>query len=701
MTQKSKKLKIALVGNPNTGKTSLFNELTGLNQKVGNYPGVTVDKKLGIFNFEEVHVDITDLPGTYSINPSSKDEGVVINTLLNEDGSSFPDLVVVVAEIENLKRNLFLFTQIRDLGFPVILAVNMIDRIDKKGIRVDREGLEAELGTPIIWLSARKKIGIDTLKKTIISAIEPAPSQFDKLSQRISPKFFNTLNEIATELNLNLYQSWLLLTQRNYVEIPYLRKQIIRLEDVEEGYDVKSFQRKETILRYKEINDLLKKYYRIDFNQGTGLRAKFDQLLTHKVFGYVIFLLILFVIFQSVFDIASYPMDAIDGFFANLSAKTEASLPPGPLTELISEGLIPGIGGVVIFIPQIAILFFFLGILEETGYMSRVVFLMDKVMRKFGMSGKSVIPLVSGTACAIPAVMASRNINDWKERLITILVTPLTTCSARLPVYAILIALVIPDIRVGGVFGLQGLVLTGLYVLGFLMAIIGAIILNKALKIKSKNFFIIEMPTYKWPSIKNLGFEVYEKTKSFVLGAGKIILALSIVLWFLASNGSTEYQQADVDFPEIYSGTGDFDQELSSYKLEKSYVGQMGKGIEPVLEPLGYDWKIGIAIVTSFAAREVFVSTLATIYSVGDSDDEVATIKDRMMDEVNPETGTSRFNLATGMSLMLFYAFAMQCMGTLAVVKKETKSWYWPITQFIVMGLLAYVSALIAYQILS
>ena len=334
--------------------------------------------------------------------------------------------------------------------------------------------------------------------------------------------------------------------------------------------------------------------------------------------------------------------------------------------------------------------------------MSRVVFLMDKVMRRFGLSGKSVIPLVSGTACAIPAVMASRNINDWKERLITILVTPLTTCSARLPVYAIIIALVVPDDRVVGFIGLQGLVLTGLYILGFAMAVFGSVVLNKVLKIKSKNFFIIEMPTYKWPSFKNIGLDVYEKTKSFVIGAGKIILALSIVLWFLASNGSEAYKSADEFISSTYSESdGDYEEILASYKLEKSYIGQIGKAIEPVIQPLGYDWKMGIAIVSSFAAREVFVSTLATIYSVGNSDEDVATIKERMAAEVNPETGESRFNFATGLSIMLFYAFAMQCMGTLAVVKKETKSWYWPLMQFVFMGLLAYLSAFMAYQLLS
>lgn len=696
--------KVALVGNPNTGKTSLFNQLTGLNQKVGNYPGVTVDKKVGHFTHQGMSVEITDLPGTYSINPNSKDESVVINTLMDQEGRSYPDVVVVVAEVENLKRNLFLYTQIRDLGFPVILAVNMMDRVGKKGIQINKLGIEKDLGAEIIWISARKKVGIEELKNQIVCTNVVGEAHFDQISSKISASYFEKFNAVAEGLDLSPYQAWILMTQKNFVEIPSCRKKIIELEALENN-ELQNYQRKETIYRYKWINDILKVNYSIDFQQGTGLRARIDQILTHRIFGYVIFLSILFLIFQSVFDIASYPMDMIDGFFADISARVSQGLPPGPLTDLIAEGLIPGIGGVVIFIPQIAILFFFLGILEETGYMSRVVFLMDKIMRKFGMSGKSVIPLVSGTACAIPAIMASRNINDWKERLITILVTPLTTCSARLPVYAIIISLVVPDTRVLGVFGLQGVVLTGLYILGFFTAIVGAVILNKTLKIKSKNFFIIEMPTYKWPSFKNIGIEVYEKTKAFVLGAGKIILALSIVLWFLASNGSTEYQNAESHISQEYQGVNlsedEYQELVASYKLESSYIGKIGKGIEPVLRPLGYDWKIGIAIVSSFAAREVFVSTLATIYSVGSGDDEVATIKERMAEEVNPDTGEKVFDLPTGMSLLIFYAFAMQCMGTFAVVKKETKSWYWPVTQFVAMGLLAYVSAFITYQIFS
>jgi ferrous iron transport protein B len=467
---------------------------------------------------------------------------------------------------------------------------------------------------------------------------------------------------------------------------------------------LKKYQHKETIYRYQEINKILKKTYLVDKSKATDLRGRLDKVFTHKIFGYVFFFFILLIIFQSIFDLASVPMDFIDGAFAQLADFVKSNLPNGVLTDLLTEGVIPGIGGVIIFIPQIAILFLFIAILEETGYMSRVVFLMDKIMRRFGMNGKSVIPLISGTACAIPAIMATRTIASWKERLITILVTPFTTCSARLPIYAILIALIIPDKKIFGFLNLQGLVLLSLYGLGFATAILAAYILHKTLKIKSKSFFVIEMPNYKLPSLKNVFFEVVEKTKAFVFGAGKIILALSIILWFLASNGGADFKNVEKTITENGMNQslndGELQQKIASAKLENSYIGMMGKAIEPAIKPLGYDWKIGIALITSFAAREVFVGTLATIYSVEANDENTTTIKQKMASEVN-ETGGILFNFPVGMSLMVFYAFAMQCMATFAIVKRETKSWKWPLIQLFGMALLAYVASFLTYQILS
>jgi ferrous iron transport protein B len=698
-------IKVALIGNPNTGKTSLFNQLTGLNQKVGNYPGVTVDKKEGTSKLtSSQNALITDLPGTYSINPTSIDESIVLKTLLKKDIKESPDVILVVADVENLKRNLLLFSQIKDLEIPTVLAINMVDQMTKKGITINLSALEKELNTEVVLISARKNQGIDKVKAAIIRChVAAKASPLCGINSKIDPDYFSKLKEISP--NYSLYELWLMVTQNNYPDTVSKEEKEKLLAFKKDISKLKKYQHKETIYRYQEINKILKNTYIIDKSKATDVRAKLDKVFTHKIFGYAIFFLILLVIFQSVFDLATVPMDFIDGIFAELSDFVRGKLAPGVFTDLLAEGIIPGIGGVIIFIPQIAILFLFIAILEETGYMSRVVFLMDRIMRRFGMNGKSIIPLISGTACAIPAIMATRTISSWKERLITILVTPFTTCSARLPVYAILIALIIPNKKIFGFLNVQGLVLLSLYGLGFATAIIAAYILHKTLKIKSKSFFVIEMPNYKIPSLKNVIFDVIEKTKAFVFGAGKIILALSIILWFLASNGPEAYKNAQKNTIENSANKNlnedDLNQKIAAVKLENSYIGIMGKAIEPAIRPLGYDWKIGIALITSFAAREVFIGTLATIYSVGSDDEDTATIKEKMRSEVNLETGGSRFNFPVGMSLMVFYAFAMQCMATFAIVKRETNSWKWPLIQLFGMALLAYVSSFIVYQILS
>ena len=700
---KIKSIKVALVGNPNTGKTSLFNQLTGLNQKVGNYPGITVEKKTGISKLNEnTSAIIVDLPGTYSINPNTIDENIVLRTLLDKNHEDYPDVIVVVADIENIKRNLLLFSQIKDLQIPTILAINMSDQLKRKGISIDVEALKKELSTEVILISARKNIGIDSVKKEILNYNSLDTNPLAVISDRIDADFFKDIKEKLPQYSL--YKSWLNITQAENLNILTGDEKKIVLSFRKDRDKLKALQHKETILRYKQINDILKKTYKRDVTQATDLRGKLDKILTHKIYGYIIFASLLLVIFQSVFDWATAPMDLIDETFANLSNWANEVLPNGKFTDLITEGIIPGIGGIVIFIPQIAILFLFVAILEETGYMSRVVFLMDKIMRRYGMSGKSVVPLISGTACAIPAIMAARNINGWKERLITILVTPFTTCSARLPVYAIIISLIIPQKRVLGIFSLQGLTLLVLYFIGFASALFSGYLLHKFLKVKSNSFFVIEMPNYKIPSLKNTLITVIEKTKEFILGAGKIILAISIILWFLASNGPSDFKNAE-EIVKSESVNKDFNsdgfkQNLASYKLEHSYIGIMGKSIEPVIKPLGYDWKIGIALISSFAAREVFVGTLSTIYSVGNNDKNNTTIKQKMADEINPETGEKQFNFPVGMSLLVFYAFAMQCMGTLAIVKRETNSWKWPLLQLFGMGTLAYVASFLTYSLL-
>ncbi|MEM8507310.1 MAG: ferrous iron transport protein B [Bacteroidota bacterium] len=728
-------VKVALVGNPNTGKTSIFNLLTGLRQKVGNYPGITVEKKIGIAKLsDDAKAKILDLPGTYSINTTSMDEEVVYTLLTDSDSKNFPDVVVVISDVENLKRNLLLFTQVKDLKIPTILVINMADIMPKKGIAIDVEALAHKLDTKIALVSTRKGQGIEELK-ALIENYQVLSTKASLDISVIDPEYFSLLKKSFPDQDL--YNVWIRITQEGALSGDH--EQQVDHNPVERSKnDIKRLQHKETVKRYQLINAALKDTYTINLSDARG-GAVLDRILCHKVLGYLIFLALLLLIFQAIFDWSSYPMDAIDAAFAAASEWVKNNLPSGILTDLLAEGIIVGIGGVVIFIPQIAFLFFFIALLEESGYMSRVVFLMDKVMRPFGLSGKSVVPLISGTACAIPAVMATRTIESWKERLITILVVPFTTCSARLPVYLILIALVIPEGRIMG-FSYQALMLLLLYLLGFSMALLSAVVLHKVMKMKSNSFFMVEMPTYRFPLLKNVGYTVVEKTKSFVFGAGKIILAISIVLWFLGSNGFSEnftnaeqivteriqekglnaYSKnyiennlnsyatlrktdthADRDSLQVVLGIlneNAKNQEIASYRLEHSYIGYAGKAIEPLVKPLGYDWKIGIAVLTSFAAREVFVGTLATIYSVGS--DEEDTIKNRMAAELTPDGKQPLFNLASGISLMLFYAFAMQCMSTLAVVKRETNSWKWPLLQLAFMSVFAYLVALAAYQLL-
>jgi ferrous iron transport protein B len=693
-------INIALIGNPNTGKTSVFNQLTGLNQQVGNYPGITVEKKIGFCKLpNNVKGNILDLPGTYSLNASSIDENVVIELMLNKKDKLYPDVAIVVTDVENLKRNLLLFTQIKDLEIPTILVINMADRMEYKGITLNIPYLEEHLKTKIALISSRKGYGIDELKDLIVN-YKSIPTEPCLNASSIDPEYFNSLRKAFP--NQLLYKLWLVITQD--VNFLNLERKEIQGSFTKSHSDLKRLQQKETIKRYQFINDVLKEGLKVDASIAKDFRSKLDRVLTHKLWGYVIFFVILFVIFQSIFEWSKVPMDFIDSTFASLSTLANNELPAGVLTNLVSQGIIPGIGGILIFIPQIAFLFLFISLLEESGYMSRVVFLMDKIMRNFGLSGKSVVPLISGTACAIPAIMATRNIENWKERLITILVTPFTTCSARLPVYAIIIALVIPDTYVLGIFNLQGLTLMLLYLIGFAMAIFSAYILNIILKIKCKTFFVVEMPSYKLPMFKNVALNVIEKTKAFVFGAGKIILAISIVLWFMASYGPGEkFNNAEAIQSSKTENAGipqeELDNKVAAYKLENSYIGIMGKSIEPAISPLGYDWKIGIAIISSFAAREVFVGTLATIYSVGSTGNE-DTIKNKMAAEVDPATGKKIFNFASGISLLLFYAFALQCASTIAITRKETNSWKWPLGQLILMSGFAYVVALIAYQIL-
>lgn len=682
------KKSIALIGNPNSGKTSLFNQLTGLNQKVGNYPGVTVDKKSGTTTLTDgTKISVLDLPGTYSLYAKSSDEQVVTDILIDPENANYPDILVVIVDAANLKRNLLLLSQAIELGIPTILALNMVDLATRMGKQLIVKSLEEDYQIPVININARVGEGITELKEAFSSTIPARQRPFLDINELVGADISKNIN--------------------NGKGSPYLRlHQLIAANEISEQ-EAQTIQTKDTTLRYGKINQIVKKAEIPTDQKGLKIYTdKIDAILTHKIWGYLIFISILFLIFQAVFSWASWPMDLIDNYVTRFSYWLGATLPAGVLTNLLKDGIVPGVGGVLIFIPQIAILFAFISILEESGYMSRVVFLMDKIMRKVGLSGKSVVPLISGMACAIPAIMATRNIENLKERLITIFVTPLISCSARLPVYTILIALVIPEQHVFGFLNVQGLVLLGLYLLGFGSALISAWLLKKVIKTKQRSFLIMELPTYKKPRWKNVGLSIFEKVQTFAFEAGKIIVAISIVLWVLASYGpSKEMDAAEEVVTSSFKGKDYSDNEylsrLAAYKLEHSYAAILGKAIEPAIKPLGFDWKIGIALVTSFAAREIFVGTMATLYSVQAGGDEVTSLKQKMKNEVNPETGQPVFTLPVGLSLMIFYVFAMQCMSTLAIVYRETKSLKWPVLQTIYMSGLAYVMAYFAFIIFS
>lgn len=698
-------IKVALIGNPNVGKTSIFNLLTGMNQHVGNYPGVTVDKKVGFCKLSQIiNARIYDLPGTYSTNPNSMDEKVAVSCLLDRDDIDFPDVVVVVADVENLKQNLYLFTQIKDFGIPTILAINMADRMKPRGITIDIPVLEAALHTRIALVSTRQKTGIEELKELIINYKKLSLESLVDIA-RIDPPFFSSLKEKFP--NEELGKLWMVISQ-NFEVVGALRKVEIQKENIKTEAEIKRMQQRETILRYQVINNALKDTYKVT---AVGTRALLDKILLHKVWGYVIFMAILLLIFQVIFYVSEYPKGWIESVLGWVGEWLSGILPEGSLTSLLVDGVIPGVTAVVSFVPQIALLFFFISLLEESGYMSRVVFLMDRIMRPFGLNGKGTIPLISGAACAIPAVMATRTIESWRERLIAILVTPFITCSARLPIYLIIIKLVIPQ---GNYFFFdnQAVALFALYMLGVFMAIFSAWLLNKFLVLKHtiKTHFIIEMPTYKVPLARNVLLTVYEKSKAFVVNAGKIIFFMTVLIWFLQTHGLSEkYRNAETHTEQMAAQYGwDEDQKehyLLSYRTENSLLGNMGKFVEPVFRPLGYDWKISIAVLGSFAARETFVSTLATIYSLGEVDVEEGeaeqrTVITRLQEEMRPD-GTPMFNLATGVSILLFFASAMQCISTFAIVRKETNSWKWAIIQWLFMTGFAYLSAFAAYQILS
>jgi ferrous iron transport protein B len=699
-------IKVALVGNPNTGKSTLFNALTGLNQKIGNFPGVTVDKKTGYCQLPDGRVaEIIDLPGAYSLYPKSQDESIVFSVLADQSNPLKPDLVIVILDATNLKRNLLLYTQVADLKIPVIIALNMIDLSDKAGIIINTDSFAKKLGVPVVPVSARKKEGVDKLK-TAISFANKIALQTESIDvEAIAPQI---IAQISAEFNIgNPYQALQLAHQHEIIKF-ISPAESERIEELEKEFSFHSqkAQASETIARYNFINDLLYDTVKVpETAKDETTSNKIDKILTHKVFGFIIFFCILLFMFQSIFAWSKYPMELIADLFVWVQNSLHHLLPAGPLTGLLVDGVIGGLSGVMVFIPQIAILFAFISILEDTGYMARVTFMMDKLMRKVGLNGKSVVPLIGGFACAVPSIMSTRTIENWKDRMITIMVTPLVTCSARLPVYTLLIALVVPDRNVWWVFNMQGLALTGMYVFSLVSAIVVAFAFKLILKGRERGYFIMELPVYRMPRWNNVAYSMYDRVKAFVFQAGKVIIAVSVILWVLASYGPGDrFAQIEKKYQQPryteYLKPAEIQRAIGSEKLENSYAGLLGHVIEPVIKPLGFDWKIGIALITSFAAREVFVGTMATIYSVEGSAEKMETVQKKMKSAINPETGRPVFTLAVAFSLMMFYAFAMQCASTVAVVYRETKNWRWPVIQFAYMTVLAYAASLLAYNLL-
>jgi ferrous iron transport protein B len=697
---------IALVGNPNSGKSSLFNSLTGLNQKVGNFPGVTVDKKTGYTTLTDgATAQIIDLPGTYSLYPKRLDEWVSYRVLLNQDKDIKADVLLIVVDANNLKRNLLFCTQIIDLKKPVVIALTMLDLARQKGIQIDIAELERELGVPVVAINPRKQKGIPQLKKALQQTV-------NHLYQAPARDFIDN-KSLAAEPIEDLQQ--LMPGTSDYASIHYLiNHEEFKLTDKLQN-DIEEIERKHNFNPTKtQATEILQRYSRIkhimgqavvepDPLQQTLLTDKIDNVLLHRRWGYIILIAVLFLLFQCVFWLAQYPMDWIETAFSSLSHLASTTLPKAWWSDLLINGFLAGLSGIMVFVPQIMILFGLITLLEDTGYMARISFLTDRLMRGAGLNGKSVMPLISGFACAVPAIMSARNIENRKERLLTILVTPLISCSARLPVYTILIGLVIPNTYYFGFLSLQGLVMMGLYLLGLIMALNVSYIAKWFIHIKEKSFFILELPTYRSPRWNNVLHTMVSKARIFVTDAGKVIMIISLILWGLSSYGpGKRMERVDAEYAVAIKANAEktdvLEKERAAAKLENSYAGILGKSIEPAIKPLGFDWKIGIAIITSFAAREVFVGTMATLYSVGD-DSEGLLLRDKMR-AAKRSDGTQVYTLATGVSLMIFYVFAMQCMSTLAITKRETKSWKWPIIQLTYMTALAYIMSWIVYQLL-
>lgn len=698
---------IVLIGNPNSGKSSVFNHLTGLRQKIGNFPGVTVEKKSGVFQFSNKEkATVIDLPGAYSLYPRRSDEWVSYKQLMSPAAGEGVDIAIVVVDATALRRNLLFVSQVIDLKIPVVVALTMMDIAKKRGIRVNIDQLSREMQVPVVPVNARSGKGVDELKSTV----------FQVLGNPVAPKDFFPVGSLAENAvvemqelfpTMSAYSSIHHLINHENFELNSVDQE--KIEKIEEKFNVNhtKIQAEDIQQRYKRIRDIVNKSVEEDSVEEKKLFSeKLDSFFLHRTWGYLIMGVVLFLLFQSVFWAAEYPMNAIEQGIGALSGYLGGVLEKTWYADLFINGVLAGLSGILVFVPQIMILFGLITLLEDTGYMARISFLTDRIMRRVGLNGKSVMPMIGGFACAVPAIMSARNIENKKERLLTILVTPFMSCSARLPVFTILAALVVPNKKILGVLSLQGLVLMGLYVFGVLIAMFVSYLLNLFIKIKEKSFFILELPLYKQPRWNNIIVTMFDKAKVFVFDAGKVIMVISLLLWGLSSFGPGEKRnQINRTYTERIKNTPSLTESLEKERaaslLEYSYAGILGRSIEPVIRPLGYDWKIGIALITSFAAREVFVGTMATLYSVGESEDSSGNTLTKKMESAKRPDGSLVYSTATGFSLLIFYLLAMQCMSTLAVVKRETGSWKWPLIQLLYMTGLAYLLSFITYQLLS
>lgn len=700
--------KIALIGNPNSGKTSIFNQLTGLQQKVGNFPGVTVDKKTGTLELPGgIRAELIDLPGAYSFYPTSKDEKLVVQSLVQPGNDNYPDAIVYIADVTKLEKHLLLFSQLKDLGIPVLLALNMADVAEQEGLQYDLDKLSQKLGAPALLLSGRSGEGMTQLK-TMLAALlaQPASGPVDSTQYRLSPEEAKLIPQLQDKFpGYTPYQ--LVLLAHHVKWLPFLsplQKEQIETAISNSGFQDLQLQVYETMQRYDQFTPIVQQARDKDGDQSASFTDRLDDLLTNRFFGPVVFFGLMLLIFHALFTWAELPMNIIEGAIGTLSTFLQNSLPKHWLTNLLTEGVLAGLSGIVVFVPQIAILFFLISLLEEVGYMARAAFMFDRIMQFFGLNGRSIVALISGGACAIPAIMSTRTISNWKERLITILVTPFISCSARIPVYTVLIGFVVPPTKIGFI-SLQALAFMGLYLLGIAAALLSALVFKLILRTNETSFLMLELPAYRLPVMRNVWLTVWEKVKTFTVEAGRIILIITIVLWVLSSFGPPgsipRAEAAAQRSAQEQKLNAEETQDLVDAKvMEASFAGRLGKFIEPVIKPLGFDWKIGIALITSFAAREVFVATMATIYSIGHQDDEYS-IREKMANQRDPVTKELIYTPATSLSLLLFYVFAMQCMSTIAVVRRETKSWKWPLIQFGFMTGLAYLSSWLAYTWLS